>query len=143
MVIQTYLLVGYFAAAVLSSDLAREVQVGHFHSSPTHRDLLHLKKNVICGKSTAPPSSLKTLTTDADRVPASCCHMAHGHPPEGLHYPGLLLRGQASVPQLTMAVKHTHTHTHDQDRRFSFLLCVQTVVGCTCPVPRCARLRRR
>lgn len=44
---QIYLLVGYFAAAMLSSDLVMEVQAAHFHSSPTHTGLLHLKKRVF------------------------------------------------------------------------------------------------
>lgn len=138
------------AAAVLFSDPVMEVQAGHFHSSPTHKGHPRLKKGSfeVCLF-----FNLKlrihcqyllwmSLTTNADRVPASCSYTAHGHPPERLHCPGLLLRGEASVPQLTMTVELTYTHTKDKliaqisnkDRR--------VIIGSTCPVPRCTQLQR-
>lgn len=103
---------GCAAAVVISSDLVMEVQAGRFHSIPTHKGHPNLKKKSnfflflrLTRKPFSLPTSCVTLTTDADRVPASCSYTAHGHPPQCLHYLGLLLRGEASVPQLTMAVE--------------------------------------
>lgn len=98
----------FFSAFVM------EVQAVHFHSSPTHKGLQHLRrninavqfvvKNVFYHFYTAPamPSG---PTTNADRVPSSCRYRAHLHPPQSLHCPGLLLGEESSVSQLTMTVK--------------------------------------
>lgn len=68
----------------------------------------------------------KSLAANADRVPASCCHAAHGHPPEGLHSPGLLLGGEASMTQLTMTggVSTVKTWPHSSDLHHGQCLCL-------------------
>lgn len=68
----------------------------------------------------------KSLAANADRVPASCCHAAHGHPPEGLHSPGLLLGGEASMTQLTMTggVSTVKTWPHSSDLHHWQCLCL-------------------
>lgn len=83
----------------------------------------------------------KSLAANADRVPASCCHAAHGHPPEGLHSPGLLLGGEASMTQLTMTGGDQHSEnmtTQLGSPSWTVFVFVQP----TCPVPRCTPLQR-
>lgn len=99
-----------------------EVQAGHFHSNPIYTGHHHLENGsfdyfpplLLEACSCSVTNAWMSLATNADRVPASCCHAAHGHPPQGLHCPGLLFRGEASMTQLTMTVevkKKEHKHT--------------------------------
>lgn len=81
----------------------------------------------------------KSLAADADRVPSSCSHAAHGHPPEGLHSPGLLLGGEASVTQLTVTVKGNQ---HGEHTAWTSSADRGVLVHSTCPVPRCTPLQR-
>lgn len=82
----------------------------------------------------------KSLAADADRVPPSCSHAAHGHPPEGLHGSGLLLGGEASVTQLTMTVGRRDQQSENVNTQLDTDRSV--FVQSTCPVPRCTPLQR-
>lgn len=86
-----------------------------------------------------------TYTTNADRMPASCSYKSHGHPPESLHRPGLLLRREDPVPQLSMAVE-INTCINAQDMQNHNVAQIPPKnrfrrMSSTCPIPRCTQLQ--